>query len=144
MPDNRPDPLDLEPQAFIGSEPPDAAPIAYADDQDPSLLTDAGLVALAYARRLERAYVYARMQAVMGSVEEGHLWRPLALMRAHHEGGCSIVVHVAELSAAPDLFRGPERLDRIAGRILLGRARRALRADPEDPLPRAIIEHLVG
>ena len=140
MTDHPSDPLILEPQDFIASDPLDTTSVVYAEDQDPSLLTEAGLVATAHARRLERAYVYARMQAVMASVEEGHLFRSPVLARAHYEGGCSIVVHLAELSAAPGPFRGPERLDRIAVRILLGRARRVRRDDPEDPLPGAIID----
>ena len=144
MPHHRPDPLLLDPDAFIASDPVDTSTIAYADDQDPSILTDAGLVASSHARHLERAYVYAKTQAIICAVEDDRPRRTTILGRAHHEGACSMVAHLAELSAAPGLFRGTARLDRVARRILVGRARRILRDDPEDPLPRAILEQLLG
>lgn len=125
------------------SPTPDVAGIRYhEDDQDPALLTGAGLLAVAQGRALERAYVGESMARVCHYA----LWlagdddaRDLYL---RHAGAADVLALLPVHMMVP--FRGVLRLDRIARRILAARAGKELR-DPRDtcgPWLRARLEEI--
>ncbi len=105
---------------------PDVAGIRYCEDeQDPTLLTDAGLLALAQGRALERAYVgeamarechYALWLAGDDDARDAYL---------RHDGAADVLALLP--AHMPVAFRGAGRLDRIARRIVAARAAKGLR-----------------
>ncbi len=118
----------------FGIEPPDEpfpeVPLAY--DQDPAALTEAGIVATSTASLVERAYVGGRMAAHMHVLRWDELWEETG--EPYHRRAVP----------APFPPRGAERLDRIAARMLLGRARTGLAADPEAADPKAVAGAMRG
>jgi len=105
----------------FGIESPDETfpRVPLADDQDPATLTEAGIVAARTASLVERAHVGGRMAAHRHVLRWDELWE-----------GTDEPYHRRAIPA-PFPPRDVERLDRIAARMLLGRARTGLAADPE-------------
>ncbi len=106
----------------FGIEPPyelfPEVPLAY--DQDPATLTEAGIVGTSTVSLAERAYyvVCGRMAARMHVLRWDELWEETD--EPYHRRAVP----------APFPPSDVERLDRIAARIPLGRARTRLATDP--------------
>lgn len=125
--------------------------VVYADDQDPSILTDAGLVALYHVRFLERLYVQERMLEMLYLVRrmiEGRIptlvpgqISPNAEHATHHEGAACAVLVTAAHSPAYGHWRDGSRLYLIAVRFLLGRAKTRLAQDPTDAEALAVLRY---
>ena len=139
------------PDLLTSEDLPDLNQVVYAEDQDPSILTDAGLVALYYVRFLERLYIKERMLEMLYQVRqmiEGRIptlvpgqISPNAEYAAHHEGAaCAILITVAH-SPAYDQWRDGSRLYLTAARILLGRAKARLAQNPADREAAAIVRY---
>ena len=120
----------------------EASGLVYADDQDPRILTDAGVVSLLHSRFLERAFIGEAMACRAWATrrhlleQEGADHRDASEAQAAHRGAAELLVMLA--SAIAVSFRGAPRLERVAARILLGRARARLGRDPSDREARAI------
>lgn len=130
----------------FGIEPPGEpfSEIPLADDQDPSALTEAGVVAARVAALVERAYVGERMAAQVYLLRWGGLWHDTHEAYLRHDGAAELLVFLRRAVPAPSIPRGAERLDRIAARVLLGRARARLAADPEDAEAAAVADAMRG
>lgn len=136
----------------MGSEDlPSLDHIVYADEQDPSIPTDTGLVALYHVRLLERLYIGERMAEMVYEVRRMLQGRiptlvpgqisPNAQSAIHHEGAaCAVLIAVAH-SPAYDQWRDGGRLYLIAARILLGRARACLAQDPTEAEALAVLRY---
>ena len=120
----------------------EASGLLYADDQDPKILTDAGVVSRLHSRFLERAFVGEAMARRAWAtrrhmlVQEGADHRDASEAQAAHRGAAELLVMLASAMAVG--FRGAPRLERVAARILLGRARARLGRCPSDREARAI------
>ncbi len=127
-------------------EPPDEhlPEVPLADDQDPSALTGAGIVAARAAALVERAYVGERMAAHVYFLRWGALWRDTDEPYQRHDGAAELLIFLRRALPAPSPPRGAERLDRIAARILLGRARARLADDPEDAEAEAVADVMLS
>ncbi len=128
-------------------EPPDEhlPEVALADDQDTSALTGAGIVAARAAALVERAYVGERMAAHVYFLRWGELWRATDdEPYQRHDGAAELLIFLRRALPAPFPPRGAERLDRIAARILLGRARARLADDPEDAEAEAVADAMLS
>ena len=122
----------------------EASGLVYADDQDPRAFTEAGVVADRVAALVERAYVGERMAASVHYLKWGQLWHDTHDAYLRHDGAAELLVFVRRAVPAPSLPRGAARLDRIAARILLGRARARLAVDPADTEAEIVIEAMLG
>ena len=120
----------------------DVSGVVYADDQDPSMLAEAGLVSLFHSRLVERAFVGEAMARDAWATrrhltaQEGADDRGTREAHAAHRGSADLLAMLAPAMAVP--FRGVSRLERIATRLLLGRARARLARRPDDREARAI------
>ena len=120
----------------------DVLSVVYADDQDPPILTEAGVVALFHARLIERAFVGEAMARDAWATrshliaQDGGDASSASEAQAAHRGAAELLAMLAPAMNVP--FRGITRLDRIAGRLLLGRARARLARRPDDREARAL------
>lgn len=125
--------------------------VVYTDDQEPSILTNAGLVALYHVRLLERLYIQERMLEMLYVTRrmiEGRIPTLVpgqislnAEHATHHEGGACGILITAAHSPAYDQWRDASRLYLIAARILLGRAKTRLVQDPDNAEALAVLRY---
>ena len=130
----------------FGIEPPgESLPeVPLADGPDPSALTEAGVVAARVAALVERSYVGERMAANVHYLKWGEFWHDTRDAYLRHDGAADLLVFLRRAVSAPYPPRGAERLDRIAARVLLGRARARLVADPDDAEAAAVADAMRG
>ena len=130
----------------FGIEPPgeSLSEIPLAGDQDPSALTEAGVVAARVAALVERSYVGERMAANVLYLKWGEFWHDTHDAYLRHDGAADFLVFLRRALPAPYPPRAAERLDRIAARVLLGRARARLAADPDDAEATAVADAMRG
>ncbi len=122
---------------------PGAFRLPLADGQDPTALTDAGRLRAAHLRAFERLYVSAEAARLAWAARlDAGLLGPHALASApfhlRHEGAADYLDDACGRLFG-DSWRGPDRLDRIAARLVLwGAQRRAseARAHMERPATR--------
>ena len=123
--------------------------IVYADDQDPLVLTDAGLVALYHAKLFERLYVGEVMAAMAYEARRTIEGRVRTLVPGevsentsgaiYHDGASSSILIGVAHSPAYSYWRDGSRLYNIAARILLGRAKIRLALNPTDAEALAVL-----
>ncbi len=111
-----------------------------SDDQDPNLLTEAGLLFARHLKVLERAFVGAELARLAWAArfDTGLVGKddPFYLLG---EGATDALDLVAG-GQFPALWRGVDRLERIAARVLLGRAGSRLRANPNEEDARLLVD----
>lgn len=124
---------------------PGAFRIPLAEGQDPTALTDAGRLRAAHLRAFERLYVSAEAARLAWAARlDAGLLGPHALASApfhlRHEGAADYLDDACGRLFG-DSWRGADRLDRIAARLVLwGAQRRAGRGYMERPARGARIE----
>lgn len=106
--------------------PADAGGIALADEHDPKLLTDAGRLFDLHAWVLERAYVGEEMARLVWTARFDEMLVDERDPFLRHQGAAELLDGISR-SLFKASWRGSARLDRIAARVLLGRAKTRLR-----------------